>query len=152
MKRISAYHFSVVLLLMVLISSMMTQAFVVVHPAVPKATGQCNYRLGIAEGEEVDDIQPILSLASAQCASKVLHLTEKIGLKDVLGKETKTVEEIAIDLNNKIDPSLLLDTMRLLESVGILIEQECDDSITFCFTETGLLLMFPSLTIRGGYQ
>merc|ERR1740139_1059815 len=74
--------------------------------------------------EEADaSIQPLMNLASAHFASQALNAIITLGIPDIIGNATMTIGDIASNIEGSTNEDALLRTMRLVSTVGILIEE-----------------------------
>lgn len=127
------------------------QSFAFVPSAKPRIYVICRYRGDIDADVDADqmfeatdaedDIQPLLKLASTECASQVLTLTSNLGLVDIFDSQSKTLQEISKKLDVFERKDDLLAAMQLLTAVGMLQEEEYQDTVAYSLTETGNFLL-----------
>lgn len=96
--------------------------------------------------EEADaSIQPLMNLASAHFASQALNAIITLGIPDIIGNATMTIGDIASNIEGSTNEDALLRTMRLVSTVGILIEESSTSldgtkEFSFSLSSTGALL------------
>jgi hypothetical protein len=98
----------------------------------------------LSEKEEKESILPLMQLAQAHFTSQALNAVVQLGIPDIVGNQTLTIDEIASEMNGvDANKEALLRTMRLLCSVGVFYEdtlQQQLDEIVFGLAPAGALL------------
>jgi hypothetical protein len=87
-------------------------------------------------------IRPLMDLASAHFTSQALHAFVKLGIADLIGDDTLSLEEICVLMGPNTNKDALIRTLRLVVSAGILEHSSNSNSEQnfFSLTSTGGLL------------
>ena len=81
-----------------------------------------------------------MQLAQAHFTSQALNAIVQLGIPDIIGDRTLTMEEIVSELDGGSNKEALLRTMRLLCSVGVFYEEQHNEEVVFGLAPVGALL------------
>jgi SAM-dependent methyltransferase len=98
----------------------------------------------LSEKEVKESVLPLMQLAQSHFTSQALNAVVQLGIPDIIGDQTLTIDEIVSELLDSVEDAnkeALLRTMRLLCSVGVFYEDAPPhEEIVFGLAPAGALL------------